>query len=87
MNAEHAPFFITKLAVRVLPTVIFFVDGVAKDRITGFDTLGEKDDFKTIVLTRRIVKAGLIKPLNREEKGFRMNNGNSRGDSDYSDDD
>lgn len=70
----------------MLPTVVLFIDGVAKDRIVGFEELGAKDDFQTIVLTRRIVKSGVIKPLNREEKGFNMKRG-GRGDSDYSDDD
>ncbi|EAR92016.1 phosducin (Phd)-like, thioredoxin (TRX) domain protein (macronuclear) [Tetrahymena thermophila SB210] len=86
LNAEKAPFFIQKLAIRTLPTIVCFVDGVAKDRIVGFGELGAKDDFTTLELTRRIVKSGVIKPLNKEEKGFNLNLG-QRGDSDYSDDD
>ena len=45
LDAEKSPFFITKLAVRMLPTVVCFVDGVAKDRVVGFEELGGKDDF------------------------------------------
>ena len=54
-----------------------FVDGVLKDKIVGFDEFGGKDDFETIVLSRRylifpihylfirLVKAGMIKPKNK----------------------
>ena len=44
----------------MLPTIVCFHDGVAKDRIVGFEELGGKDDFKTIVLARRLVKSGVI---------------------------
>lgn len=40
LDAEKAPFFVDKLAVRVLPTVVCFKDGVAfPDRIVGFEGL------------------------------------------------
>lgn len=69
INAEMSPFFVKKLQVQVLPTVVCFIDGVAVDRIIGFDDLGSRDDFPQIVLTRRIIKSGVLKALNREEKG------------------
>ena len=37
LNAEKAPFFVQKLAVRTLPTVVYFEDGVAVSRQTGFE--------------------------------------------------
>ena len=40
MDAERCPFFINKLQIQMLPTIIMFIDGVAADRITGFDELG-----------------------------------------------
>jgi hypothetical protein len=46
-----------------------FKEGKAIDRIIGFEELGMKDDFPTINLTRRLVKAKIIKPLNKAEKG------------------
>jgi hypothetical protein len=52
-----------------LPTVVFFKDGKAFDRIVGFEDLGMKDDFQTITLTRRLVKAKILKPLNKAERG------------------
>jgi len=52
-----------------LPTVILFKDGKAFDRIVGFQDLGMKDDFQTISLTRLLVKAKVVKPLNKAERG------------------
>ncbi|EFA75516.1 phosducin-like protein [Heterostelium album PN500] len=60
MNAEKAPFFVGKLNVRVLPTMVFFHNGVAVDRVVGFDDLGGKDDFKTDVLAKRIAQSGVL---------------------------
>ena len=39
------------------------------DRIIGFEELGMRDDFPTLNLTRRLVKAKMIKPLNKQERG------------------
>jgi hypothetical protein len=52
-----------------LPTVIFFKDGKAFDRIVGFQDLGGKDNFQTIILTRRLVKAKILKANNKSERG------------------
>eukprot|EP00913_Durusdinium_trenchii_P005430 g5062.t1 len=43
---SKAPFFVEKLAVRTLPCVIVFNDGVAKGRQVGFEGLGG-DEFAT----------------------------------------
>lgn len=69
INAEKAPFFITKLGIQVLPTVVLFTDGVAEDRIVGFEDLGGEDEFETISLIRRLVKAKIIDPKNKAEEG------------------
>ncbi len=69
LDAEKAPFFINKLAIQMLPTVIMFIDGVAQDRIVGFDELGACDDFPTIALTRRLIKGGVLYANNRKEAG------------------
>eukprot|EP00752_Nemacystus_decipiens_P012718 g11269.t1 len=39
IDAEKAPFFVQKLQVKILPTVICFIDGVAVHNIIGFDGL------------------------------------------------
>ncbi|GAM22373.1 hypothetical protein SAMD00019534_055480, partial [Acytostelium subglobosum LB1] len=60
INAEKAPFFVNKLAIRVLPTMVAFHNGVVVDRIVGFDELGGVDDFKTEALARRLGQAGVL---------------------------
>ncbi|KAG2762604.1 hypothetical protein PC129_g11161 [Phytophthora cactorum] len=45
LNAEKAPFFVEKLAIRVLPTVVCFKDGVAfPERVIGFDGLTDDEE-------------------------------------------
>ena len=53
----------------MLPTVICFMDGVAFDRVVGFEELGGTDEFPTLLLARRFAKSGCIKALTHEEKG------------------
>jgi len=69
LNAEKSPFFITKLQIQVLPAIICFMDGVAIDRLVGFEDFNNKDDFPTLAMTRRLVKSGVIKALTDEERG------------------
>ena len=84
MDAERAPFFINKLQIQVLPTLVCFEDGIAIDRVIGFEELGETDDFPTMNLIRRLVKVGMLLPKNKTEKGqMKMR----RGKKDDSDDD
>lgn len=54
LNAEKAPFFVEKLSIRVLPTIMIFKNGVASlDRIVGFEGLfedqidGKQENFST----------------------------------------
>merc|ERR1712224_997180 len=54
LDAEKAPFFVSKLAVQMLPTVIVFKDGVVHE-------LGGKDEFRTEVLEHCFSKAGCVK--------------------------
>ena len=60
LNAEKAPFFVTKLAIQMLPTVIVFKDGLVTDTLTGLDELGGKDDFRTEVMEHWFSKAGCV---------------------------
>ncbi|KAL7753051.1 hypothetical protein RI367_001503 [Sorochytrium milnesiophthora] len=62
VNVEDVPFLVTRLHIQVLPCVLSFVDGVTKDRLIGFEELGNADDFRTITLERRLVKAGVLDP-------------------------
>ncbi|MCL4152888.1 UNVERIFIED_CONTAM: hypothetical protein GTU68_040829 [Idotea baltica] len=39
INAEKSPFFCQKLAIKTLPTLCIFINGVMKDKVLGFDGL------------------------------------------------
>ncbi|KAI7820049.1 thioredoxin-like protein [Gamsiella multidivaricata] len=60
IKVENAPFLVEKLQVKVLPCVISFTDGIAVDRLTGFEELGNTDNFSTAMLELRFKTAGLI---------------------------
>lgn len=64
LNATKSPFFITKLQIRVLPTIVCFRNGVALDRVVGFEELGGQDDFATSIMARRL---GMSKCLQRQK--------------------
>ena len=86
INAEKAPFFITKLQLQVLPTVVLFTDGVALDRIVGFEELGGEDEFDTLTLTRRLVRAKIIDAKNKAESGrINIKKGKAQSESDEDD--
>ena len=83
LDAEKAPFFIGKLSIQTLPTLVLFEDGIAIDRIIGFEELGEEDDFPTMNLIRVLVKRGMLLPKNKSEKGaMRIKKAGGRDDSD-----
>ena len=67
ISAPDTPFFVAKLSVQVLPCVLFFVDGVAVDRVVGFDELGAKDDFQTDRLEARMHTCGVIETQKQKE--------------------
>ncbi|KAG0239153.1 thioredoxin-like protein [Mortierella sp. GBAus27b] len=60
IKVEDAPFLVEKLQVKVLPCVISFVDGIAVDRLVGFEELGNTDNFSTSLLEIRYKNAGVI---------------------------
>eukprot|EP00898_Chlorokybus_atmophyticus_P003891 jgi/Chlat1/4502/Chrsp29S04435 len=60
IDVQKSPFFVTKLNVKVLPCVVLFSNGVAIDRIVGFEELGGRDDFPTEVMERRLTVKGLV---------------------------
>jgi len=88
IDAEKCPFFVEKLNIQMLPTIILFENGVAIDRIVGFEELGGADDFPTMSLIRRLVVGGVLIPKNKTEAGQTRMNFHARGhaDSDHSDD-
>lgn len=64
MDAEKTPFFIHKLQVKTLPTLIIFREGKAVDRLTGFEGLvidpAEPDKWHTGRLEAWISTTGAI---------------------------
>lgn len=88
IDAEKCPFFVTKLQVQMLPTIICFIDGVAVDRVIGFEELGGVDEFKTVILTRRLIAGGCLLPKNDQEAGIiKIDKGRKKRADDVSDDD
>ncbi len=61
LNAEKCAFFVTKLMIQILPTIIVFQNGVVVDQLAGLDELGGKDDFRTEVLEHWLSKQGCLK--------------------------
>lgn len=66
INAEKAPFFVDKLKIRTMPTLIYFIDGVATGKLIGFEGLsdnmpaGKEDEWKTVTLARALAAQGMI---------------------------
>lgn len=67
INVQKAPFMVQKLKLKVLPTMIYFEKGNARDRVIGFEDFGNRDDFKTQVVALRLARYGAI-VLNEDEK-------------------
>ncbi|KAJ3828402.1 thioredoxin-like protein [Lentinula raphanica] len=55
---ENIPWLVEKLSIKVLPCVICFVKGVTKDRVVGFEELGNNDGFTTAALELRLSVCG-----------------------------
>ena len=66
LDADKAPFFVQKLQVQVMPTVVIFKDGVATARLVGFDGLtdglppGKENEFRTDALESWLARAGCV---------------------------
>jgi len=57
---ENVPWLVEKLQIKVLPCVICFIRGVSKDRLVGFEELGNNDSFTTSALELRLAQSGVI---------------------------
>ena len=63
IDAEKAPFFVSKLVIRTLPTLIVFRDGKAVNRLTGFEgltTAADLDNFPTSKLQSWLAETGAV---------------------------
>jgi len=84
LDAEKAPFFVTKLAIQMLPTVFVFKDGVVCEQLAGFDELGGKDEFRTEVLEHWFSKAGCV--IMKKADAKKVEEGSESEQSDSGDD-
>lgn len=62
---RETPFVVEKLKIRVLPCVIGFMDGVAVERVLGFEGLGSGgsdglEGFSTATLEKRLLAKGIL---------------------------
>ncbi|KAL4942858.1 thioredoxin-like protein [Aspergillus oleicola] len=65
VDVRETPFVVEKLKIRVLPCVIGFLDGVAAERVLGFEGLGiggsdGLEGFSTVTLEKRFLAAGIL---------------------------
>ncbi|KAF9105493.1 hypothetical protein BGX27_009589 [Mortierella sp. AM989] len=67
IKVENAPFLVEKLQVKVLPCVIAFTDGIAVDRLVGFEELGNTDNFSTAMIELRYKTAGVIEDDSKKD--------------------
>lgn len=71
IDAEKAPFFVDKLQIRVLPTLVFFEDGKAIGRKVGYEGDLEIDQLRD--LEKSMVKACIVRsiklPSNEDDDG------------------
>ncbi|KAI9144168.1 thioredoxin-like protein [Paraphysoderma sedebokerense] len=66
VDVENVPFLVDRLKIQVLPCVIAFIDGVAVDRVVGFEELGNTDSFRTPILEKRLFKSGVVTPTEED---------------------
>jgi len=69
VDVANVPWLVTKLKIQVLPCVMVFMDGNFKDRIVGFEELGNGDDFDTVTLELRLAQSGVITLRQPEKAG------------------
>ncbi|KAI0832345.1 thioredoxin-like protein [Trametes gibbosa] len=57
---ENVPWLVERLGIQVLPCVMTFINGVSKDRIVGFEDLGNTDQFDTATLEWKLLNSGVV---------------------------
>ncbi|OBZ70269.1 Thioredoxin domain-containing protein plp1 [Grifola frondosa] len=62
---ENVPWLVERLGIKVLPCVVCFIDGVSKDRVIGFEELGNEDHFETATLEWKLMNSGVIQKEER----------------------
>ena len=61
IDAQKCPFFVEKLLVKILPTILFFKNGKTVHRIVGFEQLGGNHDFTLKAFVTCLNEYGMLK--------------------------
>ncbi len=83
INAEKCPFFVDKLNIKVLPTIVYFVGGKTVFRVTG--EFGAGNDFSLAALLRNLKSHKML--VGSEEEKFGSFMDDKRGDDSSEDED
>eukprot|EP00922_Rhytidocystis_sp_ex-Travisia-forbesii_P016517 GHVS01024590.1.p1 GENE.GHVS01024590.1~~GHVS01024590.1.p1 ORF type:complete len:190 (-),score=26.99 GHVS01024590.1:148-717(-) len=71
LNAEKCALFASKLKIRILPTIVLFIDGVAVHSVVGFTEFGGTDGFSSrsveVVLKKHKVILSLKIPKSTDQ--------------------
>lgn len=67
VEAKNCPFFIDKLHIKVLPSLVLFIGGVAVHTSIGFEDFGNRDDFRTKDLEKFLYKMKLLRTMEYSE--------------------
>lgn len=67
-DVMRMPFVVTRLGIQVLPCLMAFVQGISRERLTGFEEFGNADSFSTAALEWRLGRAGVLVPQQRPQR-------------------
>ncbi|XP_017776111.1 PREDICTED: thioredoxin domain-containing protein 9 [Nicrophorus vespilloides] len=60
VDAEKCPFLTEKLKIKVIPSIVCIHNGIMVDKLVGFTTLGNRDDFSTADMEWRLAQNEVI---------------------------
>ncbi|KAF5292222.1 hypothetical protein FQA39_LY14037 [Lamprigera yunnana] len=60
LNAEKCPFLAERLHIKVIPLLVCIQNGIVIDKVVGFSSLGNTDDFTTDILEWRLAQNQII---------------------------
>lgn len=82
IEVDKAPFLVQRLAVRVLPCLMAFIDGKQVGRIEGFERLGNTDTFRTVRLEEVLVATQVLERVRFAEDGGALGEGEGKAPKD-----
>lgn len=60
LNAEKCPFLAERLKMKAIPSIVCIHNGIMVDKLVGFTTLGNRDDFSTEDMEWRLAQNEVI---------------------------